>query len=60
MTIQETFTIVHSSGKHYDTIEEKFLASNWERTMDSKAYLERIMENDKEKFEGCKIENNVE
>ncbi len=58
MKNQETFTIVHSSGKHYDTNDQKFYDSNWDRTLDSEKYLKQLIKNNLEKFEGCKIENN--
>ena len=56
----ETFTIVKKgTDTHYDTNDERFYNSNWERTQDSKEYLEMIMRNNPEKFEGCIIENNL-
>lgn len=55
---KETYTIVHKSGKHYDTNDEGFYDSNWERTQDKKAYLEMLIQNNPEKFEGCQIEDN--
>ena len=55
----ETFTIVKKgSDNHYDTYDERFYAGSWHRTQDSKEYLEMIMKNSPEKFEGCVIENN--
>ena len=55
----ETFTIVKKgTDNHYDTNDERFYGGTWERTQDSKKYLERIMENNPDKFEGCVIEVN--
>jgi len=59
MKTSETFTIVKKgSDTHYDTYDERFYAGSWERTQDSKEYLEMIMKNNPEKFEECVIENN--
>lgn len=56
----ETFTIVNEkNGKHYDTNDERFYDESWERTMDSKQYLETLMDNNPEKFEGFKIVDNA-
>lgn len=60
MKAKETFTIVHKSGTHYDTNDQKFYDQKWERTLDSKKYLQGLIFNDPEKFAGCKIENNEE
>jgi len=55
----EKFTIVKKgTDNHYDTNDERFYGGSWERTQDSKEYLERIMKNNPEKFEGCIIEEN--
>jgi formiminotetrahydrofolate cyclodeaminase len=58
---KETYTIVKkgsSQESHYDTNDQRFYGDNWERTQDSKEYLERLIKNDSEKFEGCIIEDN--
>ena len=59
MKTSETFTIVKKgSDNHYDTYDERFYTGSWQRTQDSKEYLEMIMKNNPEKFEECEIENN--
>jgi len=58
---KETFTIVRKGGSqesHYDTNDQRFYGDNWERTQDSKEYLEMLIKNNPEKFEGCIIEDN--
>jgi len=56
METKETFTIVKKgTDTHYDTNDECFYNGNWERTQDSKKYLEMIMRNNPEKFEECEI-----
>tara|TARA_R110001599_G_scaffold223689_1_gene422867 strand:+ start:342 stop:521 length:180 start_codon:yes stop_codon:yes gene_type:complete len=56
---KETFTIVKKgTGNHYDTNDERFYDSSWERTLDSKSYLEMIISNNPEKFKGCEIQDN--
>lgn len=60
MKNNETFTIVQkSTGHHYDTNDQRFYAENWERSDDSKDYLQQLIENDPEKFVGCEIQNNA-
>ena len=58
---KETYTIVKkgsSQESRYDTNDQRFYGDNWERTQDSKEYLERLIKNNPEKFEGCIIEDN--
>ena len=53
----EVFTIVNkATDYHYDTNDQRFYASNWDKTYDSKDYLERLINNNSKKFEGCTIE----
>lgn len=42
--------------KYYDTDDEKWYPDNWVPTLDTKEYLEMLMDNNPEKFEGCTIE----
>jgi hypothetical protein len=59
MKTSETFTIVKTgTDSHYDPNEERFYSASWERTQDSKEYLQMVMENNPEKFEGCEIQDN--
>jgi len=59
MKTKETFTIVKKgTDTHYDTNDERFYSGSWERTQDKKEYLEMIMKNNPEKFDGCVIVNN--
>ena len=56
----ERFTIVSKSGTtHYDTNDERFYSDSWERTLDKKSYLQDLINNNPEKFDGCKIEKTV-
>jgi len=55
----ETFTIVKKgTDTHFDTNDRRFYAGNWDRTGDTREYLEMLMSNDPEKFEGCEIVDN--
>lgn len=59
MNNKETFTIViKGTDSHYDTNDQRFYEGNWERTQDSKSYLEGLITNYPEKFRGCEIQNN--
>lgn len=53
----EKYTLVNpKTGKHYDTIDERFYDDNWEKTIDTKEYLERLLLYDEDnKFEGYEI-----
>tara|TARA_R110000824_G_scaffold39200_1_gene118803 strand:- start:2367 stop:2669 length:303 start_codon:yes stop_codon:yes gene_type:complete len=56
----ENYTIVvKNTGKHYDTNEESFLGDKWEKTKDTKEYLEQLIKNNPNKFEGCEIQNEL-
>lgn len=56
---KETFTIVDEKfGAYYDTFDERFYSDNWERTYDTKEYLQCLIDNNPEKFKGCKIVDN--
>jgi len=58
-TKNENYTIViKKTDRHYDTNDERFYESNWERTKDSKEYLEGLIKNYPDKFENCIIEEN--
>ena len=55
----ETFTIVKKgTDTHYDTNDQIFYDGSWERTLDSKLYLEMLISNSPEKFEGCETQDN--
>jgi len=55
---KETFTIVKKgTDTHYDTNDQRFYDGNWERTLDSKSYLEMLISNSTEKFESCEIQD---
>lgn len=54
--IEIYFIVNPTTGKHYDTLDERFYSFAWERTFDSKKYLETLMVNNPEKFEGCIIQ----
>ena len=57
MSNSEKHTIVNpKTGSHYDTNDERFYDQSWDRTLDSKPYLERLITNNPEKFEDCVIE----
>jgi len=59
MLNSEKHTIVNlNTSDHYDTNDERFYGQSWERTLDSKSYLQRLIINNPEKFEGCEIEKN--
>lgn len=59
MKAKETFTLVNiKTGSHYDTNDEKFYGDNWERTQDTKEYLELLKSNNPEKFKDYTIEDN--
>ncbi len=59
MKNQDKYTLVNpKNGKHYDTNDERFYDDNWERTQDSKEYLQRLVSNNPEKFEDFKIVEN--
>ena len=56
---KEVYTIVHkATSRHYDTNEEMFFSESWESTQDTKKYLQMIINNNLEKFEGCEIITN--
>ena len=56
---KEVHTIVHkATNRHYDTNEETFLPDSWECTKDTKKYLQMIINNNPDKFEGCEIITN--
>lgn len=56
----KNFTIVRNNNiDHYDTNDERFYSDSWERTLDSKDYLEILIINNLEKFEDCKIVENI-
>lgn len=56
MKTQENYTIIHvNTHFHYDTNEERFLSTSWGMSYDSKSYLEMLIQNNPEKFDGCKI-----
>jgi len=56
----EKYTIVDkNTGSHYDTNDQRFYNSSWERTQDKKEYLEMLIKNDPEKFSNCTIEENL-
>lgn len=45
------------TDQNFDPIENKFFGSNWEPQLeDDKAYLQHFIDNDKEKFSDCIIE----
>lgn len=48
------------TGYHYDTMEAKFLHQIWEPELQSREYLEDLMKNDRQKFEGCVIVDTVD
>tara|TARA_R110001632_G_scaffold175286_1_gene294991 strand:+ start:224 stop:559 length:336 start_codon:yes stop_codon:yes gene_type:complete len=57
----ENYTIVvKNTGTHYDTNEESFLGGKWEKTKDTKEYLEQLIKNNPNKFEGCEIQNELD
>jgi len=57
--IMENFTIIKKgTDLHYCTEDQRFYNDSWERTSDTKEYLEMLIENNPEKFEGCVIEVN--
>lgn len=59
MSTKETYTIVQKlSGYHYDTNDKRFYSDSWERSQDTKKYLEQLIENNPEKFEGFEIQDN--
>jgi len=59
MKNKDKYTLVNpKNGKHYDTNDKRFYDDNWERTKDSKNYLEQIVGNNPEKFEGFNIVKN--
>jgi len=58
---EERFSIMRRGSQdndYYNTNDEKFYNSSWERTNDKREYLQMLMDNDKEMFEGCVIEEN--
>lgn len=56
----DIFTLIHpKTGKHYDTYDQRFYDQNWDRTKDSKKYLEGLKKNYPEKFGGFRIVENA-
>jgi len=54
--MNEKYTLINPiTGYHYDTNDERFYNESWEKTLDSKTYLELLVGNSPEKFEGFKI-----
>jgi len=57
--MKENCTIVKKgTDVHYDTNDEKFYSSAWNRTQDTREYLEMLIRNNPAKFKGCIIEEN--
>jgi len=55
----EKYTIINTAtGNHYDTNDCRFYSDSWEITLDTEKYLKMLIENNLEKFEGCKIVKN--
>jgi hypothetical protein len=55
---EEIYTLINpKTGSHYDTNDERFYEDSWEKTGDTKDYLQTLIENNPEKFEGYKIIN---
>ena len=42
---------------NFDTNENKFYPASWEPVLEEKEYLEGLIEEDKAKFENCKVVN---
>ena len=54
------FTIVDVSGTmYYDTYDFRFYPVDWNKTYDSKEYLQSLIENNPDEFEGCSIEEEI-
>ena len=51
----ETFYIENQYGENYHPIEGKWMGPNWMPELDSRDYLESLMNIYPEKFKGCKI-----
>ncbi len=55
---EEIYTLVNpKNGNHYDTNDEIFYDESWVKTLDTKEYLQNLIDNNPEKFEGYIITN---
>ena len=53
-----TYYILNTKTEaNFDTNENKFYPVSWEPVLEEKAYLEGLIEANKEKFENCKVVN---
>ena len=58
MKNKENYTLENAQGHHYNTNYRLFYSDNWEKTLDCKEYLKKLVRLNPKKFEGFKIVKN--